>query len=100
VRKPARLELRHELLESKLSKAISVDRYPVVNKVVLEAAKDLGNLQIVFNPSFRVHEVILAVVFEILDRFWSDISVGEMRGTGDNRMGASGIFLVGHTENR
>ena len=75
MREPTRTEFSHEFWKGESRESFSVDRDPVVDKVVFKTAEDMGDFEIVLDSSFCVDEVVEAVVFKILNGFWRDFSV-------------------------
>jgi hypothetical protein len=55
---PASTEFNHELSERQCRKAVSVDRNPVVDEVILEASEDARDFDVVINPTFYVNEIV------------------------------------------
>ena len=96
MREPTCPELGHEVREREGGEVFLVDRNPIIDQIILKAPQDPGDLEIVFNSPFGVNKIVEAMVFEVFGRLWSDFSIGELRGTGDNKMGAGGNLLVGH----
>ena len=70
MREPTGSEFCHEFREGKCRKPFTVDRNPVVDKVIFETTKDPRNLDVVLNPSLGINKVIEAVVLEVLGIFW------------------------------
>ena len=68
-------KLYHEIRKGQRRKPFSVDGDPVVDKVVFETAEDAGDLDIIFNPTFCIDEVVEAVVFKVFDRLGSDLTI-------------------------
>ena len=52
------MEFIHELCEGKCRESISVDRDPILDKVVFEATEDARYFNIVFDASFGIYEVV------------------------------------------
>ena len=69
MREPTRMEFIHEFCEGKSGESLSVDSDPIADEIVFKAAKNMRDLHVVFNATFRVNEVIKAVVFKVFDRF-------------------------------
>ena len=63
-------ELNHKVHKGQGCELISIYENPVIDKVVIKATKDAGDLQFIVNTSFGIDEVIEAVVFEVLCSFW------------------------------
>jgi hypothetical protein len=93
---PMSSKFSHEIREGKGAESISVDRYPIVYKIVFEASKNARDLDVVFNSSFGIDKIVQAVVLKVFSRFGRDFSIGELRWSCNDEVRADCNFLIRH----
>ena len=56
----------------------SINRDPVVDEIIFEATKDAGDFDVIFDSTFRVDEIIHAVIAKVLDGLWRYLTIREV----------------------
>ena len=74
------MKFNHKVFKGKGCESFTVDRDPVIDKIIFKTSEYVRYLQVVFDTSFSIDEIIEAVIFEVLYSFWRNFSIRKLGG--------------------